>query len=43
MTTTTLSHGTVPASSQTGHSIREFLTAWFKATPVYIVYSILAH
>ena len=43
MTTTTLSHGTVPASSNAGHAIREFLTAWFKATPVYIVYSIIAH
>ncbi|MBP2295500.1 hypothetical protein [Azospirillum rugosum] len=42
MTTTTFSHGTAPASSNAGHSIREFLTDWFKATPVYIVYSLFA-
>ncbi|WP_448207947.1 hypothetical protein [Azospirillum sp. sgz302134] len=44
MTTTTLSHtGSTHASPHAVQVVRAFLTAWFKATPVHIVYSALTH
>ena len=47
MTTTTFSPAAANASSHSGnthndHGIRAFITAWFKATPVYLVYSALS-
>ncbi|MDQ2103227.1 hypothetical protein [Azospirillum isscasi] len=42
MTTSTFSHvGTDRAPSSALQAAREFLAAWFRATPVYIVYSAL--
>ena len=45
MTTTTFSPAAANASSHTGNTqngLRAFITAWFKATPVYLVYSALS-
>ena len=43
MTTTTFHAGSGHASSHVVPAIREFLVSWFKATPVYIVFSALTH
>ena len=42
MTTTTFSPAAANASSNTGNGIRAFITAWFKATPVYVVYTVFS-
>ncbi|MCW2239577.1 hypothetical protein [Azospirillum canadense] len=42
MTTTTFSHpGAAHTAPTAVQAIREFLVSWFKATPVYVVYSAL--
>ncbi|HYH38401.1 MAG TPA: hypothetical protein VD860_09295 [Azospirillum sp.] len=44
MTTTTFSHSAHTAPSAHGfQAVREFLVAWFQATPVYFVYQALTH
>ncbi|MBP2292788.1 hypothetical protein [Azospirillum rugosum] len=44
MTTTTFSPAGASHQPSTAiQAIGAFVTAWFKATPVYIVYSALAH
>lgn len=44
MTTTTFSHtGATQQPSNAVQAIRSFVVSWFKATPVYIVYSALTH
>ncbi|HYG89690.1 MAG TPA: hypothetical protein VD978_25930 [Azospirillum sp.] len=44
MTTTTFSHtGTERTLSHGLQVIREFLIAWFQATPAYVLYRALTH
>ncbi|WP_158284237.1 hypothetical protein [Azospirillum sp. TSO22-1] len=44
MTTTTFSHSAHIAPSAHGlQAVREFLAAWFQATPAYFVYQALSH
>lgn len=45
MTTSTLPHhaGSAQATPHAVQAVREFLIAWFQATPVYLVYRALNH